>query len=211
MRWATAGTKRSQGNNRAVLWSSEIYLVCGGRPCSDKGKATVMSNVYGESGVTPTESKIIRTVGNLPRGNREIPETSVSSEADRSEQAYRRNADVYVSGKSDSFVVPSKRANKTGPPTVAESVEGRRLPKENVGQSPPLRTQSRLDGSCGLPGVRSVKPGITGPSISKGGAVCGSSARTDLCGGPPVRAVPTAISGRFRQTGYRVRSQEGQI
>ena len=113
-----------------------------------------MSNEHGESDVTPTESKIIRTVGSFPHGNREIPETSVSSETDRSEQARCRNADVYVSGKSDSFILPKKRANKTGPPTVAESVEGRKLPKENISQSPPLRTQSRLDGSRGLTGVR---------------------------------------------------------
>ena len=31
-------------------------------------------------------------------------------------------------------------------------------------------------------------------SLSKVRAVCGSSARTDLCGGPPERAVPTAIT-----------------
>ncbi len=33
------------------------HLFCGGRPCPDKGKATVMSNDHGESDITPTESR----------------------------------------------------------------------------------------------------------------------------------------------------------
>ena len=161
-----------------------------------------MSNNHkGESDVTPTESQIIRTAGNFPHGNREIPETSVAPmAAERSEKAKNHTSDMHVSGKSDSFVVPKKRANKTGLPTVAESVEGRELTKENAGQSLLDRTQCRnrdgmpfLPRSRGLSGVRSARPGIVGPSTSKVRAVCGSSARTDLCGGPPERAVPTAI------------------
>ena len=153
-----------------------------------------MSNANGKSDVKPAESQTIRTVGSFSHGNREIPETSVSSETDRSEQARCRNADVYVSGKSDSFVVPKKRANKTGLSTVAESVEGRRLTKENARQSPPLRTQSRLDGPRGLTGVRTAVLGTVGPSLSKVGAGCGSSARPDLCGGLSAMIVPTAIN-----------------
>ena len=34
---------------------------------------------------------------------------------------------------------------------------------------------------------------IASRHIPEAGAVCGSSARTDLCGGPPETAVPTAI------------------
>jgi group II intron reverse transcriptase/maturase len=123
-----------------------------------------MSNEIGESDVTPTESQTTGTVGNFPHGSREIPETSaVSMTADRSEQAQRRNADMHVSGKSDSVVVPEKRANKTGPPTVAESVEGRRLTEENIRQTLLDRTQRRnADGtpfqprSRGLSGVRAA-------------------------------------------------------
>ncbi len=44
-----------------------------------------MSNVNGESDVSPTEPETIRTVGNAPHGNRETPGSSVSSKADRSE------------------------------------------------------------------------------------------------------------------------------
>ena len=113
-----------------------------------------MSNVNGESDVSPTESKAIRTVGNFPHGSREIPEASVSSETDRSEKARRRNDDMHASGKSDSFVVPEKQANNAGPPTAAESVEERRLTKENASQPPLVRTQSRVAGSRGLLGVR---------------------------------------------------------
>jgi hypothetical protein len=49
---------------------------------------------------------------------------------------------MHVSGKSDSLVVPEKQANKAGQPTAAESVEERRLTKENVNQSLLVRTQS---------------------------------------------------------------------
>jgi hypothetical protein len=69
-----------------------------------------------------------------PRGSWEIPETSLSLEMDRSEKARSHNADMHVPGKSDSLVVPEKRANNAGQPTAAESVEERRLPKENVDQ-----------------------------------------------------------------------------
>lgn len=118
------------------------------------GKATVMSRVKGEFDVAPTESETTGTVENFPHGSREAPETSVSREADRSAKARGHTADMHVSGESDSPIVPEKPANKTGPPTVAESVEGRGLTKENVRQSLPGRTQSRGTGLRGLPGVR---------------------------------------------------------
>ena len=86
-----------------------------------------MSNDNGESDVSPTESQTTRTVGNIPRGCREIPEASTSSDVDRSEKARCHHVDRHVSGKSDSLIVPEKQANNAGPPTVAESVEERRL------------------------------------------------------------------------------------
>ena len=113
-----------------------------------------MSNVNGESDVSPTESEATRTVGNIPHGSWEIPATSVSAEADRSEKARCHNADMHVAGKSDSLVVPGKRANKAGSPTAAESVEERGLTKENANQPLLVRTQSRVAGSRGLLGVR---------------------------------------------------------
>lgn len=101
-----------------------------------------MSNVHGEYDVSPTESETIRTVGNIPRGSWEIPELSTSLDVDRSEKARCHNADMDDSGKSDSLVVPEKRANKAGLPTAAEPVEERRLTKENASQPLLVRTQA---------------------------------------------------------------------
>ena len=58
------------------------------------------------------------------------------------------------------------------------------------------RTPCRASRSRGLPSVREAAliQVRFWSSSSKVGAVCGSSARTDLCGGPPARAVPTAIT-----------------
>ncbi len=148
-----------------------------------------MSNDNGESDISPTESETTRTVRNFPHGSREIPEASTSADVDRSEKVRGRNADMHVSGKSDSLVVPEKQANEVGPPTTAESVEERRLTKENASQSLLVRTQSRVARSRGLLGVREVCS-----SSSKVRAVCGSSARTDLCEGPPARAGSIAIT-----------------
>ena len=104
------------------------------------------SDDKGESDGTPTESEATRTVGNIPRGSWEIPETSASSDADRSEKARCHNSDMHVSGKSDSPIVPEKQANKAGQPTAAESVEERGLTKENANQSLLVRTQRRVAG-----------------------------------------------------------------
>ena len=105
-----------------------------------------MSNVNGESEMTPTESKTTGTVGNFPHGSRETPVTSVSAEADRSEKARGHNSDMHVIGESYSSIVPEKPANKGGVPKPAESVEGRGLTKENTEQSLLDRTQSRRNG-----------------------------------------------------------------
>jgi RNA-directed DNA polymerase len=115
-----------------------------------------MSNVNGESDVSPTESEATRTVGNNPRGSWEIPETSLLLEMDRSEKARCHNADMHGPGKSDSLVVPEKRANNAGSQTAAESVEERRLTKENASQPLLVRTQSRGTKSRGLQGVREI-------------------------------------------------------
>src|SRR3990170_6473482 len=104
------------------------------RLVADKGKAIVMSNVNGESEMTPTESKTTGTVGNFPHGSRETPATSSSPmEADRSEKARCHKSDMHVVGESDGSIVPEKRANKTGTP-VAEFVEERGPPEGNVTQ-----------------------------------------------------------------------------
>ena len=121
-----------------------------------------MSNITGESDVTPTESKATGTVGNFPHGSRETPVTSVSPmEADGSEKARSHKSDRHVAGESDSSIVPKKPMNKGSVPLPAELVEGRELTKENAGQSLLDRIQRRnADGtpfvprSRGLLGVR---------------------------------------------------------
>jgi len=154
----------------------------------------VTSNDKGESDVTPTESETTRTAGNDPRGSWEIPETSPSRDVDRSEKARCHTADMYVSGKSDSPVVPEKQANNAGQPTAAESVEERGLTEKNAKQSPLNRTQSRGIRARGLYGVRTNRTKVRlWSSVFEVRAVCGNSARTDLCGGRPAMAVPTAI------------------
>ena len=91
-----------------------------------------MSDVTGESDVSPTESKATCTVGNFPRGSREAPGISAAHAADRSEKARCHTSDMHVSGESHSSIVPKKQANKGSGPLSAESVEGRELTKENV-------------------------------------------------------------------------------
>jgi hypothetical protein len=57
-----------------------------------------------------THSQILRMNGHLPRGYREIPESSASSEADRSEKVQCHNFDMHLFGRSDRLVPPEKRA-----------------------------------------------------------------------------------------------------
>lgn len=160
-----------------------------------------MSNEsHGESDVTPTESKTTGTVGNFPHGSRETPVPSVfSMEADRSEKARGHKSDMHDAGESHSSIVPEKPANKGGVALPAELAEGRELTKENTGQSLLDRTQRRnSDGtpfvarSRGLLGVRvAARKRAVCTSTSTVRTVCGSSARTDLCGGRSAMTVPT--------------------
>ena len=117
-----------------------------------------MSNVIGESDVSPTESKTTRMVGNFPHGSREAPETSAAHATDRSEKARGHTSDAHVSGESDSFLVPKKQANKGSGPLSAEPVEGRELTEENVEQLLLDRPQCRASRSRGLLGVREAAP-----------------------------------------------------
>ena len=93
--------------------------------------------------------------------------------------------------ESDSFIVPRKPSNKGCPQGPAEEVEGRELAKGNVAVHSRDRTQGRVTPvtrarlrTAGTFGGLHVRP--------KAGARCGSAARRDLCGGRPVRVVPTA-------------------
>lgn len=117
-----------------------------------------MSSDTGESGVSPTESKTTRMVGNFPHGSRETPATSVAPmAADRSEKARCHKSDTHGTGESHSSIVPEKPANNGGVPLPAESVEGRGLTEENTEQSLLARTQRRnADGSPFVPRSRGL-------------------------------------------------------
>jgi RNA-directed DNA polymerase len=67
----------------------------------------------------------------------------------------RRTSDMHVGGESDGCVVPTKRSNKGGEPP-AEGAEGRQPTEENIEQTTAPRTQSRVNASSGLLGVRQV-------------------------------------------------------
>ena len=96
--------------------------------------------------------------------------------------------------ESDGVVVPMKQANKATADQAgaAEFVEGRTPTKENTSQSTCPWHRTGYGRKQGLRGVRQVarECGLT-PSFEVG-AVCGNSARTDLCGGRSAMAVPTA-------------------
>ena len=102
-------------------------------------------------------------------------------------------------GKSDSPVVPAKPPNKT---PVAEVVEGRGLAKGNTASTTRPGHRAGPGAPNGLDRVResagkdkgtTPSPTHAFTSAPKAGAQCVSSARWDLRGGPPARAVPTAI------------------
>ena len=73
---------------------------------------------------------------------------------------------------------------------------GKGLTKEHVEPWLLDRTERRVSRSRGLLGVRAAaRPRRAGwSSPSKVRAVCGSAARTDLCGGRSAMTVPTAIA-----------------
>jgi hypothetical protein len=102
--------------------------------------------------------------------------------------------------ESDGNIVPRKSANK-GMRVPAELMEGRAPAKRNSEQDAANRIQGRE--------IR-VDRNATSASrdaILKVGAVCSSSARTDLCGGHPATGVPTA-TGVFRKARRRGISPE---
>ena len=121
-------------------------------------------------------------------------ETSVVSErSDRSGKARSRKPDMYAAEESDCAVVPMKSPNK-GASALAEAVEGRARTKENAVESRRSPTQSgeRLSQGLGSVGRVARERNLQRryAASSEVGAVCGSSARTDLR--RPAMAVPTA-------------------
>ena|SRR5713226_4931640 len=90
--------------------------------------------------------------------------------------------------KSDSVIVAVKPTNKAEQ-SAAEPVEPRAETKGNAGQQNTCRAQYRVSVTQALERIRQVRR--QSPEV---GAVCGKAACTDLCGGRPAMAVPTATT-----------------
>jgi RNA-directed DNA polymerase len=163
----------------------------------------------GEPSTSPAQSQTLSTRGNFLHGNREAPRTSATS-ADRSEKALGRAPDMHVFGESDDRVAPEQPANhsevfwtlweRVSAATAHDEDEpttagGRRSTEGNTDPPAASRTQSRE--TCASSGLVRVREAANASTPSpKVRAVCGSAARTDLCGGPLARAVPTATGER---------------
>ena len=78
------------------------------------------------------------------------------------------NSNLHVAGESDGRIVPTKGPNGEGQ-LSKEGVEGRRPTKENIGQTPMARTQSRFPLYRGWDGVREAarKRGAGFPPVPK--------------------------------------------
>jgi hypothetical protein len=107
--------------------------------------------------------------------------------------------------KSDSLIVPMKLANKAGLLSPLRSQGGKRWDREeceSAKHGPNSESGSRVPGA----GQHTCSWCLTAARhLLAIGAVCGNSARTDLCGGRPAMGVPTAILGRdlpFRRDAF---------
>src|SRR5664280_344608 len=99
---------------------------------------------------------------------------------------------MHEHGKSDTAIGAAKPTNKAGRP-AAEPVERRAGTEGNAGQHSTRRAQYRESVSQALGHIRQIAKRALRRQTPEVGAVCGKSARTDLCGGRPVMDVPTAI------------------
>ena len=96
--------------------------------------------------------------------------------------------------KSDPVIVAGKPTNKAAK-VAAEPVEPRTGAKGNASQQSTLRTQCRKRVSQALERIRQVRR-----HTPKVGAVCGNSARTDLCGGAAGNSRPYRDKHLLRQS-----------
>jgi len=146
--------------------------------------------------------------GAFMRENREIPRSPVPLITGGPLREHQGGTpEMHERGKSDSPIVPAKLPNKAAR-AAAEAVEGRGLAEGNTDRPTRSGRSAGSGVSSGLDRVRRAvargheaadlaSPVACRPTrrvLPEVGAQCGSSARWDPCGGPPVRAVPTAIT-----------------
>ena len=136
------------GENAGQPWSSEITST-GAPTLWNGGEGHTPHRASRERFDGAAESETLCMRGRSMRENRETPSASaIPPGAERSEKGERSTSDMYAVGESDDPIVPAKRANKTGPSAVAESVEGRGSTKGNalaVGHAPDTAPDPRVD------------------------------------------------------------------
>ena len=169
--------------------SSCEITVSGVPTLSTQAEGNTVGSATGKPPEDPAQSKTLRMRGNSLHGNREIPQASAPGVADRPEKVVDRTSGVYASGKSDGRILPGKPPNKGM--RLAEAVEGRRPARGTHGSG--RRAGLRAGYACCSLGsvcvTRRRPPLRHAPEV---GAVCGSPARTVLCGGRGATPVPTA-------------------
>ena len=136
-------------------------------------------------------SETLCMLGSNLHGSWEIS-TAPTEHGGRGREGASHNAAIHAAEKSDTPVVPEKLPNKGEP---AEAMEERGVTKGNMQQTTSCRTQCRESGLPGLMRVRESKSSVS-RHLPKVGALCGSSARRDLCGGWEVTPIPTATLRR---------------
>ena len=121
--------------------------------------------------------------------NRETSEAPrPARERGRSAKAQSHTADTHALEESDRAILSMNQANKEER-SSAEPGEKRARAKENIVQSDTSPTQR---GEVSVPKIARCASSSIARQSSKVGAVCGSAARTVLCGGRSVMIVPTA-------------------
>jgi hypothetical protein len=125
--------------------------------------------------------------------NRETSSLAAGSSGSPAGEGDSRTPGMNGGEESDRTVVPMTPANKAEvqQAEAAELAEGRVRTKQNASGEHTSPTQSGYGVPQRLAGVRRVAVWF-GATSCEVGAVCGSSARTDLCGGRSVMIVPTA-------------------
>src|ERR1700688_1219441 len=109
----------------------------------------------------------------------------------RSAKAQSHTADAHALEESDRAILSMNQTNKEER-SSAEPGEKRARAKENIVQSDTSPTQC---GEVSVPRIVRCASSSIARQSSKVGAVCGSAARTVLCGGRSVMIVPTATVG----------------
>src|SRR5579863_7646190 len=117
-------------------------------------------------------------------------------ERGRSAKAQSHTADAHALEESDRAILPMSQTNKEER-SSAEPGEKRSRAKENIVQSDTSPTQC---GEMSVPRIVRCASSSIARQSSKVGTVCGSAARTVLCGGRSVMIVPTATLGRSHLT-----------